>query len=349
MNDGPLARRDGLVVKTVGDEVLVYDLERARAHSLDALAAAIWRRCDGRRPVAALAAAVRAETGVPVTAAAVEYGLAALGRARLLAGERPAPGPTRRQVLARIGTAAAIPLVLSITAPTAAQAQSQTCLVFLAVRVSAGGAPCCPLLTCIAPGNIPCSPTSPPSAFAPTLEPLIARVLAGAWRAAPPPPDFTAEDVAAAAPLLHKSGAGALTWWRIRGTPARPDPDRRGLPSGVPAPRARGRGPRDQGRQRPAAPGRGGPGDAGRQGLGDRVPYPEVGRRQYTDLDVVIRPGEMGAARAALADLPVGHYPVDLHAGRRPSTRCPPDVTPLTHALNSRATPRWRGSLSTPR
>ena len=124
MNDGPLARRDGLVVKTVGDEVLVYDLERARAHSLDALAAAIWRQCDGRRPVAALAAAVRAETGVPVTAAAVEYGLAALGRARLLAGERPVPGPTRRQVLARIGTAAAIPLVLSITAPTAAQAQS---------------------------------------------------------------------------------------------------------------------------------------------------------------------------------------------------------------------------------
>ena len=91
MDAGPLARRDGLVVKTVGDEVLVYDLERARAHSLDALAAAIWRRCDGRRPVAALAAAVRAETGVPVTAAAVEYGLAALGRARLLAGERPVP------------------------------------------------------------------------------------------------------------------------------------------------------------------------------------------------------------------------------------------------------------------
>jgi hypothetical protein len=143
MNDGPLARRDGLVVKTVGDEVLVYDLERARAHSLDALAAALWRQCDGRRPVAALAAAVRAETGVPVTAAAVEYGLAALGRARLLAGERPVPGPTRRQVLARIGTAAAIPLVLSITAPTAAQAQSPTC-------VSEGGscpngdADCCP-------------------------------------------------------------------------------------------------------------------------------------------------------------------------------------------------------------
>ena len=152
MNNGPLARRDGLVVKTVGDEVLVYDLERARAHSLDALAAAIWRQCDGRRPVAALAAAVRAETGVPVTAAAVEYGLAALGRARLLAGERPVPGPTRRQVLARIGTAAAIPLVLSITAPTAAQAQSsQPCIPgprpFMACG-SPGQASCCPGLVC---------------------------------------------------------------------------------------------------------------------------------------------------------------------------------------------------------
>jgi Coenzyme PQQ synthesis protein D (PqqD) len=143
MNDGPLARRDGLVVKTVGDEVLVYDLERARAHSLDGLAAAIWRRCDGHRPVAALAAAVRAETGVPVTAAAVEYGLAALGRARLLAGERPALGPTRRQVLAKIGTAAAIPLVLSITAPTAAQAQSLP-----------------PLSACATPGQI-CGPNLP--------------------------------------------------------------------------------------------------------------------------------------------------------------------------------------------
>lgn len=124
MNTGPLARRDGLVVKTVDDELLVYDLERHRAHSLNALAAAIWRACDGRRPAAEVAAAVRTETDSRVTDAAVEYGLASLGRARLLAGgERPRSGPTRRQVLGGLGTAA-IPLVLSIVAPTAAHAQS---------------------------------------------------------------------------------------------------------------------------------------------------------------------------------------------------------------------------------
>jgi Coenzyme PQQ synthesis protein D (PqqD) len=120
---GPRGRRDGLVVKTLGSEVLVYDLEGHRAYSLNALAAAIWRGCDGRPPVASLAAAVRAETGVPVTDAAVEYGLA-LARARLLAAEnQPVSSLTRRRTLGGLA-AAAVPVVLSVVAPTAAQAQS---------------------------------------------------------------------------------------------------------------------------------------------------------------------------------------------------------------------------------
>ena len=306
MNDGPLARRDGLVVKTVGDEVLVYDLERARAHSLDALAAAIWRQCDGRRPVAALAAAVRAETGAPVTAAAVEYGLAALGRARLLAGERPGLGPTRRQVLAKIGTAAAIPLVLSITAPTAAQAQSGPPLVCSGpILYQRCGLQCGVLLHLRARQHPRCVSASR----------LIARVLAGAWRAAPPPPDFTAGDLEAAAPLLHKSGAGALAWWRIRGTPLAQTPTGAGfrqayrlhaLEADVHAIKTAGV------LQRLDA--------AGLEALvvkGWAIArhYPEVGLRQYTDLDLVVRPGKMEAARAALASPPALHYPVDLHAG----------------------------------
>jgi hypothetical protein len=146
-DSSPLARRDGLVVKTVAGEVLVYDLERHRAHSLNPLAAAIWRGCDGRRPVATLAAAVRAETGVPVTTAAVEYGLASLGRAHLLTGGAPrVSGPTRRQVLAGVGTAAAMPLVLSIVAPTPAQAQSGPCLPEEEFCLTLN---CCPGLVCV--------------------------------------------------------------------------------------------------------------------------------------------------------------------------------------------------------
>jgi hypothetical protein len=39
---------DGLVIRELADEVLVYDLERHEAHCLDRASAAIWRRCDGR-------------------------------------------------------------------------------------------------------------------------------------------------------------------------------------------------------------------------------------------------------------------------------------------------------------
>jgi hypothetical protein len=62
----PTRRTSGLVVKTVRDEVLVYDLDRHRAHSLNPVAAAVWRSCDGARDLPALAAAARAELGAPV-------------------------------------------------------------------------------------------------------------------------------------------------------------------------------------------------------------------------------------------------------------------------------------------
>jgi hypothetical protein len=129
--DRPVARQSGLVVRVVADEVLVYDLERHRAHRLNAVAATVWRLCDGAKAAPAIAAGAR-ERGVPVTADAVRYALAELGRARLLAGPETPGGPTRRQLLQRLGTAAALPLVASVAAPTAAHAQSclgvgQTC------------------------------------------------------------------------------------------------------------------------------------------------------------------------------------------------------------------------------
>jgi hypothetical protein len=48
----PCARTEGLVVQTLADEVLVYDLERHKAHCLNHAAALIWKHCDGRTSVA---------------------------------------------------------------------------------------------------------------------------------------------------------------------------------------------------------------------------------------------------------------------------------------------------------
>ena len=127
----PVARQHHLVIKRVGDELLVYDLERHRAHSLNRVAAAVWQRCDGSRDAGRIASELRAGNGVPVTPGAVEYALGELARARLLAGPAARIGLTRREVVRRLGTAAAValPLVTTIAVPTAATAQSvETCI-----------------------------------------------------------------------------------------------------------------------------------------------------------------------------------------------------------------------------
>ena len=122
----PRARRQNLVVKSVGDEMLVYDLARHRAHSLNLVAAAVWRQCDGTHDPATLAAVVRRSDNIPVTVEAVHYALAELGRAHLLVAPVTEARLTRRDLVKHLGTAAAValPLVTSIGVPRAADAQS---------------------------------------------------------------------------------------------------------------------------------------------------------------------------------------------------------------------------------
>jgi hypothetical protein len=44
----PMMRRQGLIIDEILDEVLVYDLDRDKAHCLNKTAALIWRQCDGK-------------------------------------------------------------------------------------------------------------------------------------------------------------------------------------------------------------------------------------------------------------------------------------------------------------
>jgi hypothetical protein len=124
----PQARSEGLVVKDLPEEVLVYDLARDKAHCLNHSAAAIWRRCDGRTTLSEITSAIRKETGSPIDEQFVLLALDQLGRDHLLEErvEWPAaiPRMTRREAVRRIGIGAviAIPLVTTIIAPTPAQA-----------------------------------------------------------------------------------------------------------------------------------------------------------------------------------------------------------------------------------
>ena len=111
----------------LGDEVAVYDRARAEVHALNRTAACVWQRCDGATSPDAIAAALRG-MGIPEADAVVDLTLRQLARAHLLElpieprGDRPAT--TRRWLLGRGLTAAMLPAVYSIVAPSPADAQS---------------------------------------------------------------------------------------------------------------------------------------------------------------------------------------------------------------------------------
>ena len=52
----PRARADELVVRDMDSEVLIYDLNKDEAITLNPFAAAVWRACDGSSGVAGLSA-----------------------------------------------------------------------------------------------------------------------------------------------------------------------------------------------------------------------------------------------------------------------------------------------------
>ena len=126
--NAPLARKKGLVVRELEDEVLIYDRERHQAHSLNRVAALVWRHCDGKTSVADLSALLQQETGVPTNEELVWLALNRLGRAHLLRERLSLPAgvssPSRRALLRNAAMVGGLVLVTSVVAPEAAYATS---------------------------------------------------------------------------------------------------------------------------------------------------------------------------------------------------------------------------------
>ena len=123
----PRARREGLVVDSIDNEVLVFDEAAQRMHCLNRAAALVWEYCDGTTEVAAMAARLGRDLGAEADDEVVSFALRQLADQDLLEEAPPLPsgGVTRRQLLARLGVAAVIvPVVTSIVAPHPAAAQS---------------------------------------------------------------------------------------------------------------------------------------------------------------------------------------------------------------------------------
>lgn len=124
----PAARTSGLLVEHLGDETIIYDTERKEAHCLSPLAALVFAHCDGATSIAEMTKLINARGESAYTTANVVEAVGQLEARELLA---PAPnGTSRREMLRRVAAtgaaAAALPLITSIVAPTAALA-SGTC------------------------------------------------------------------------------------------------------------------------------------------------------------------------------------------------------------------------------
>ena len=130
----PRARREGLVIQELPDEVLVYDRERDKAHCLNQTAALVWKYCDGKTTVPTMARQLEQDLNTNgIDEKVVWYALDQLSKDHLLEDNVVPPtllgGMTRRQMVQVLGVAAAviaIPLVTSIVAPTPAQAATCT-------------------------------------------------------------------------------------------------------------------------------------------------------------------------------------------------------------------------------
>lgn len=131
MNDSikPRARQNELITQEMPDELLVYDLAAHKAYCLNRTAAIIWNLCDGDSTITDLATRSAAAANAAISEEAVWLALDELEKFGLLqvpAARADAKRISRRELTRRLGFAAAasLPLIIALTAPTAAQSAS---------------------------------------------------------------------------------------------------------------------------------------------------------------------------------------------------------------------------------
>jgi hypothetical protein len=127
------ARKEGLVIQEMPDEVLVFDLETNKAHCLNETAAFVWKACDGKNSVADITKLFGSKSGTSVPEDLIWLALDQLKTKNLIENKDEIVvdynGMSRREVIRKVGLASvvALPLISSLVAPMAASAQSTTC------------------------------------------------------------------------------------------------------------------------------------------------------------------------------------------------------------------------------
>jgi coenzyme PQQ synthesis protein D (PqqD) len=125
----PRARKSGLVINELEGETLVYDLESDVALCLNQTAALVWKGCDGKTTVAGATGLLVRELHTPVDEDLIWLAMKQLDRLNLIesgaGGSFGAQSISRRDLLLKYAPAAlALPVIVSISAPTLAQVAS---------------------------------------------------------------------------------------------------------------------------------------------------------------------------------------------------------------------------------
>jgi hypothetical protein len=128
----PQARDQAFTMQQLDEELLVYDPDHHRCHSLNRTAALVWRHCDGQTRMSEMAVLLQQELNLPPDAGIVQLALDHLESAHLL--QQPVVWPadtircSRREMVRKLGLVGALtallPVVDSIVAPTPAAAAS---------------------------------------------------------------------------------------------------------------------------------------------------------------------------------------------------------------------------------
>lgn len=141
----PVARKNGLVVQEMPDEVLVYDLDTNKAHCLNQTVAMVWKSCDGNNTVSDIAKLFEAQMGGNVKEDFVWLAIDQLNENNLLEQEIRSnfEGQSRRDVIKKIGLASmiAIPVIASLVAPPNALATASCACVNTAACATQGSCP----------------------------------------------------------------------------------------------------------------------------------------------------------------------------------------------------------------
>ena len=127
MNKLPLARSKDLVIQNLGEEILVYDLNTNRVFNLNETSAIVYNACDGKTTFEELKQKSNFRDEV------IFLALDQLKKEELIEVDSsyvsPFAGMSRREVIRKVGFASmiALPVISSLVAPKAANAQSVTC------------------------------------------------------------------------------------------------------------------------------------------------------------------------------------------------------------------------------